>query len=203
MSGTKKLTVDEVLEIADIKLDIPMISVDQDATQRRLTSSLPRVDSVDVVRDWPHGINIKVVERTPVAVQQRSGREGEFVEIDAEGARYGFADTKPPGVPLLVMDLDKTADKRRFPADRLRREAVTVAAELPAAVRKATQAIRVRSFDSVTVELTANRMVMWGSSEYGAAKAKSLRALMKAHNKGDSARYFDVSVPSAPAVSGS
>lgn len=203
VSGAEKLTVDQVREVADIGLNKPMAAVDKGAAERRLTSSLRRIDTVDVVRDWPHGVNIKLTERTPAAVSQRPGHKGQFLEVDAEGVRYGVVAKRPPGVPLLVMDLGKATDNRRFGADRLRREAVSVSAELPASARKDTQAIRVRSFDSITVELTADRMVMWGSSEYGAAKAKSLRALMKAHNKSGDARYFDVSVPSAPAVSGS
>ena len=203
VSGTEKLSVAEVRKIADVKLDAPLVAVDKSAVERRLTRSLRRVDTVEVVRDWPHGINVKVTERKPAAVTQRPGHKGQFLEVDAKGVRYGVVAKRPPGVPLLVMDLDKAADSPRFGADRLRREAVVVATELPASVRKEAQAIRVRSFDSITVELTANRMVMWGSSEYGAAKAKSLRALMAAHNKGSGARYFDVSVPSAPAVSGS
>ncbi|KOG90098.1 cell division protein FtsQ, partial [Streptomyces varsoviensis] len=84
--------------------------------------------------------------------------------------------------------------------DRLRREAVRVAAELPAAVRKDTRTIRVRSYDSITLELTGDREVVWGSGERGAEKARTLTALMKAARGAD---HFDVSAPSSPAVSGS
>jgi cell division protein FtsQ len=60
--------------------------------------------------------------------------------------------------------------------------------------------VRVRSYDSITLELTGGRTVLWGSGEQEAAKAKSLTALMKA---AEDAEHFDVSVPSAPASSGS
>lgn len=55
-----------------------------------------------------------------------------------------------------------------------------------------------RSFDSISLELSGNRTVVWGSGEKGDTKAKALTALLKAAPK---ARHFDVSVPTAPAVS--
>lgn len=203
VSGTKKLTADEVREAAAISSGTPLASVDKTAAQGRVARALPRVDSVRVVRSWPHGVGLKVTERTPVALLQRPGRQGEYLEVDAKGVRYATVNTRPKGVPLLVIDQEKAADTKRFGADRLRREAATVADGLPTFVAKDVTTIRVRSYDSITLELTGNRMVMWGSSEYGAAKSTSLRALLKAHNKGDKARYFDVSVPSAPAAAGS
>ena len=80
------------------------------------------------------------------------------------------------------------------------REAVRVAGAIPAAVARATRSVKVRSYDDISLELNGGRTVAWGSSEKGAAKARTLTALMKAS---PDARYFDVSVPTAPASSGS
>ncbi|MFC7467616.1 hypothetical protein ACFQVA_08580 [Actinomadura keratinilytica] len=55
-----------------------------------------------------------------------------------------------------------------------------------------------RSFDAISLELSGNRTVVWGSGEKGDTKAKALAALLKAEPK---ARHFDVSVPTAPAAS--
>ncbi|NEE31141.1 cell division protein FtsQ, partial [Streptomyces sp. SID7982] len=51
-----------------------------------------------------------------------------------------------------------------------------------------------------SLRLTRDREVIWGSGEDGAAKALILSALMKAEPK---AGQFDVTAPTAPAVSGS
>lgn len=80
------------------------------------------------------------------------------------------------------------------------REAVRVAGDLPPAVARDTRAVRVRSYDDVSLELSGGRTVAWGSGEKGDTKATTLTALMKAAPK---ARHFDVSVPTAPASSGS
>jgi cell division protein FtsQ len=80
------------------------------------------------------------------------------------------------------------------------REAVTAVGDIPAAVARDTQVVKVGSYDSISLELKGGRTVEWGSSEKGAAKARTLTALMKAAPE---ARHFDVSVPTAPASSGS
>ncbi|CAM5539669.1 Cell division protein FtsQ OS=Streptomyces glaucescens OX=1907 GN=ftsQ PE=3 SV=1 [Streptomyces glaucescens] len=93
-----------------------------------------------------------------------------------------------------------SASLRRFGEPRLVREAVRVAGALPAAVARRTRTVEVRSFDDITLKLAGGRTVAWGSGEKGAAKARTLTALMKA---APDARHFDVSVPTAPASSGS
>jgi cell division protein FtsQ len=201
VSGTRVLTPAQVEAAADVPLGEPLISVDTDAIETRLRQELPRIDSVDVVRSWPHGIDLKVVERTPVLIVQK-GRK--FVEVDDEGVRFATVSKAPKGVPALELTLSRSssaaASLRRFGESRLVREAVGVARAVPAAVARDTRTVKVRSYDDISLELRDGRTVVWGSSEKGAAKARTLTALMKASS---GARYFDVSVPTAPASSGS
>ncbi|MFI1433447.1 cell division protein FtsQ/DivIB [Streptomyces lydicus] len=196
-TGTSVLTPREVVAAADAPINAPLISVDTDALAHRLRARLPRIKSVDVERSWPHTIGLKVTERTPELVMRASGK---FVEVDAEGVRFATVTAAPKGVPLLEMAVSHAPSPDRFGADRLRRAAVEVAQDLPPAVRKDVRKVRVRSYDSVTLELAGGRTIAWGSSEQGAEKAKVLTALLKAARD---ARHFDISVPSAPAVSGS
>ncbi|MEU0195708.1 FtsQ-type POTRA domain-containing protein [Streptomyces afghaniensis] len=201
VSGTRVLTPDQVEAAADVPLGKPLISVDTDAIETRLRQKLPRIDSVDVVRSWPDGIDLKVVERTPVLIVQKAGK---FIEVDDEGVRFATVSEAPKGVPALELTLSRSssaaASLRRFGEARLVREAVRVARAVPAAVARDTRTVKVRSYDDISLELRDGRTVAWGSSEKGAAKARTLTALMKAS---PGARYFDVSVPTAPASSGS
>ncbi|MCT9082735.1 cell division protein FtsQ [Streptomyces fulvoviolaceus] len=201
VSGTRVLTPAQVLEAADVPVGAPLISVDTDAIEARLRRKLPRIDAVDVARSWPHGIGLKVTERTPVLLVQKGGN---FVEVDDEGVRFATVSEAPKGVPALELTLSqpgsRAASLRRFDEDRLVREAVRVAGAIPAAVAKDTLVVKVRSYDDISLELNGDRTVAWGSSEKGAAKARTLAALMKA---APDARHFDVSVPTAPASSGS
>jgi len=200
VGGERVLTERRVLAAADVPVGDPLVSVDPEEVERRLLARLPRIDSVDAVRSWPHGIELKVVERRPVVVVAEGARGRGYAEVDDEGVRFGTVAERPGDVPLLTVDLADSPSRHRFGAGRMRREAVKVAAALPEGVRRDTRTIRVRSYDSITLELTGGRTVVWGSSEDSPAKARSLALVMKA---ADGAERYDVSVPSAPAASGS
>ncbi|MEV0741581.1 FtsQ-type POTRA domain-containing protein [Streptomyces sp. NPDC050549] len=201
VSGTEVLTPEQVREAAGVPVGGPLISVDTDAIEARLRRKLPRIDTVDVVRSWPHGIGLKVTERSPVLVVKKGGN---FIEVDDEGVRFATVSTPPKSIPALELTLSRTASSavglRRFGEDRLVREAVRVAGDIPAAVARDTQVVKVRSYDDISLELSGGRTVSWGSGDKGAAKARTLTALMKAAS---GARHFDVSVPTAPASAGS
>jgi cell division protein FtsQ len=201
ISGTRVLTPGQVREAADVPVGAPLISVDTDGIEARLRRKLPRIDTVDVVHSWPHGIDLKVAERTPVLIVQKGGK---FVEVDDEGVRFATVSEAPKGVPALELTPSQSdsaaASLRRFGEGRLVREAVRVADAVPAALARHVRTVEVRSFDDISLELSDERTVAWGSGENGAAKARALIALMKA---APDAGYFDVSVPTAPASSGS
>ncbi|MFC9625917.1 cell division protein FtsQ/DivIB [Streptomyces sp. NPDC056930] len=197
ITGVDVLTPAEVEAAAAVPIGAPLISVDTDAVADRLRQKLPRIDSVDVVRSWPHGIGLKVTERQPVLLVKKGAK---FIEVDAKGVRFATVDKSPGHVPLLELTPGQSASLRRFGSARLVQEAVRVAGELPAGVAKDTKVVRVISYDSISLELTRGRRVLWGSGEEGPVKARVLTALMKAAPK---AGHFDVSAPTAPAVSGS
>ncbi|MEU7122783.1 cell division protein FtsQ/DivIB [Streptomyces zaomyceticus] len=196
-SGTAVLTPREVEAVAAVPMGAPLVTVDTEVIEARLRERFPRIDSVDVVRSWPHGIGLKVTERKPVLLMEKGGK---FIEVDATGVRFATVDTAPRGVPRLVLDSASSPSLRRFGADRLLGEAVRVRGELPAEIARDTRVVRVTSYDSVTLELTRGRSVFWGSGEHGPVKARVLTALLKATPK---AGHFDVSAPTAPASSGS
>ncbi|MEU3026296.1 cell division protein FtsQ/DivIB [Streptomyces incarnatus] len=201
VSGTRVLTPAEVRDAAAVPVGAPLVSVDTGAIAARTRRELPRIDTVEVSRSWPHGIELKVTERTPVLLV-RKGKN--FVEVDHKGVRFATVAQAPEGAPLLRMSVSSSgsaaASLRRFGTDRLVREAVLVAGELPGPVRRLTGTVDVHSYDDIRLELADGRTVAWGSAENGRAKARTLTALMKAAS---GARHFDVSVPTAPASSAS
>ncbi|MEF3115634.1 cell division protein FtsQ/DivIB [Streptomyces chrestomyceticus] len=197
VSGTGVLTVGEVVRAAAVPMDTPLASVDKKAVADRVRAKLPRVKTVQVRRSWPHTVSLKVTERQPELIIQTGGK---FVEVDAEGTRFATVAAAPKGVPLLEMAVRDSPGLRRFGADRLRRAAGTVVTALPKALHQDVRTVEVRSFDAITLKLTGGRTVVWGSDERSTAKVKVLAAALKAARD---ARHFDVSVPTAPAVSGS
>lgn len=203
VDGTRVLTEDRVRAAADIPLGAPLASVDKAAAERRVRERLRRVDEVRVVRAWPHGIGLHVTERRPVLLLEKGGEdagsERRYVEVDAGGVRFATVEEPPQHVPVLVLEPRGDAAARPRPGrGELRRAAADVVSALPEAVRQDARTVRVRSYDDVTIELTSHRTVRWGSPERGVAKAKALTAVMKAAKGAD---HFDVSAPTAPAVS--
>ena len=75
----------------------------------------------DVVRSWPHGISLKVTERTPVLLIEKGAK---FVEVDDEGVRFATVSDAPKNVPTLELAVARPESLRRFPTSRLVREAV-------------------------------------------------------------------------------
>jgi cell division protein FtsQ len=197
VSGVRVLTAAQVREAAGVPVGSPLVSVDTDGIEARLLRELPRIDSVEVVRSWPHGIGLEVTERTPVLLIVKGAK---FTEVDAGGVRFATVPDAPKGVPVLELAVSGRAAPHRFPVDRLVREAVRIAGDVPDEVARDTRTVKVRSYDAVSLELGGGRTVEWGSAERGRAKARTLLALMKAD---PGARHFDVSAPTAPASSGS
>lgn len=195
ITGTRVLTPAQVEAAADVPLGGPLVSVDTDAITSRLTGRLRRIDHVVVERSWPHTIALKIVERTPAALLEN---DGNYTEVDAGGLRYATVENAPSGVPLVELRLARGAGYRHFGTKALLRSAVEVADDLPDAVRRQARVIRVRSYDGISIRLSGDRTVVWGSSENGARKAAVLTALMKAAGDAD---HFDVSAPTSPAVS--
>ncbi|MFD8741228.1 cell division protein FtsQ/DivIB, partial [Streptomyces sp. NPDC059618] len=163
VSGTDVLTPQQVRRAAAVPVGSPLVSVDTDEIAARLRRELPRIDSVDVVRSWPHGIGLKVTERTPVLLVRKGSN---FVEVDDEGVRFATVSTAPKGVPLLDMAVSSSrsaaASLRRFGEARLVREAVKAAGSLPAPVARATRTVKVRSYDDISLQLSGGRTVAWG-----------------------------------------
>ncbi|WP_374773571.1 cell division protein FtsQ/DivIB [Streptomyces sp. NBC_01310] len=196
-AGTEVLTPEQVLAAAAVPVGAPLVSVDTDEIEGRVRGRLPRIDSVDVVRAWPHGIGLKVTERKPVLLIKK---DANFVEVDASGVRFDTVPKAPAGVPVLELNAGASPSARRFDEERLLHEAVSVAGSLPGPIARETVQVKVGSYDSVVLELTGGRSVTWGSGEQSDAKGRALTALLKA---APGSRHFDVSVPTAPAAAGS
>ncbi|MFC4030354.1 cell division protein FtsQ/DivIB [Streptomyces polygonati] len=195
--GGRELTADQIRRAAAVPLGGPLVSVDTGAVEKRLLAALPRIGQVEVTRSWPHTVAVQVTERVASAALESGGK---FVEVDRAGVRFATVDRAPAGVPLVQLTPARTASLRYFGTTRLLRSAIAVAADLPDSLRGRATAIRVRSYDGITVELTHGRSVVWGSAQDGARKAVVLSALLTAE---PGATHFDVSAPTAPAVSGS
>ena len=181
VTGTERLDPAQVRAVAAIPAGTPLARLDTGSVADRL-DRLPEVAAVDVVRDWPRSVTIRVRERVPAAVQARGTA---YVLVDRSGVVFASVDHRPPGLPVVSAPVDAGPPALRAALDVLE--------ALPAAVRGSVRQVRAASAEEVVVQLSKGRTVRWGSPDRGARKAAVLAVLVtrKAH-------VYDVSAPDAP-----
>jgi cell division protein FtsQ len=168
--GTHVLTATQVRAAADIRNGTPLVRVDTTEITKRI-ERLAVVESAQVSTSFPSTVVITVEERVPVGYVRRSGH---VRLVDHTGDEYRVVLAAPNGLPKFVIPSGASA--------RSTAQAVAaVAAALPPAVRKQVRSIEALDPDSITLVLTRDRLVRWGSADRTADKARLLPALLKHH----------------------
>jgi cell division protein FtsQ len=183
VTGTHLVTKAEVLKVAGVRLDTPLIRVNTSQIAARVVT-IRQVQSVQVTTSWPDRVLIAVHERTPALAVTAPG--GGFDLVDPDGVTVLWAAHRPSRLPLYVT----TDALGSLHGDPDVAAAAAVLAELPAQLRHSVISITAPSPDQVTLNLSNGITVLWGSVGDAPAKAKELALLMRTR-----ARYYDVSAP--------
>ena len=182
VEGTSRLTVAEVLAAANVQEGSSLLRIDTTAIARRVDRLAPVARAL-VTRKWPHGLIIRVTERTAVAVA--IAPDGADL-LDASGVAFAPVTSPPPG--LLHVDVSAPVPGAGSQAAQA---GMQVLGELPTGLRHSVLTVQAPSPDDVTIHLKDGRTVVWGSPEDATTKAAVLRVLLR-----KSARVYDVSTPS-------
>jgi cell division protein FtsQ len=183
ITGTHRVSVEQVEQAAKVPLGRPIIRVDS-AAIRRHVATIAQLATVTVATQWPNTVRITVVERTPAATVRLG--DGSYEILDRDGVDLGDVPGLPAGLPLLVMDVT-SAEPAAVAA------AATVASSLTPTLAAKVRSISALTPNSVVLALKSGATVRWGDSSQGAIKAEVLAALMKRP-----AAVYDVSAPYAP-----
>lgn len=187
VDGETTLTESQVRQAADVRIGQPLARIDISAIEARV-ASMERIQSVTVSRSWLHTVRITVVERTPVAWLTVGGA---IRGLDRYGIDFRTYDKAPKG----LLEAEVTATEPRLRQQTL--EAVAAVVQLiddeDPALRKQVQAISAATKDSIELNLTKGRTVVWGSRADSAHKLTVLRALLRID-----AKRYDVSAPDQP-----
>jgi cell division protein FtsQ len=193
VDGAASLPAAQVQEAAGVAEGTPLLQVDVDAAAARV-ARLPQVADVQVTRGWPSTVVITVVERTPLAVVETSGRR---TLLDAEGVLFDTITGNPPDgvVPLQVADPG--------PDDPATGAGLAAIAALPPELRAAVTRVTAKDegADGVAVGLVMDdgTDVLWGDASESGRKAAVLTALLQQIEGGevDPADTLDISAPGA------
>ncbi|HZK04886.1 MAG TPA: FtsQ-type POTRA domain-containing protein [Actinomycetaceae bacterium] len=149
--------------------------------------AVPTVLSAEVRREWPDGLSVEVVPRTPIAaVPADSG----FELFDTYGVDLGFVPDVPEGVPVAQIPL---GEDTAFILDGV----TAVMGSLPPELLGQISTVSASSQDAIEFMLDSGATVRWGDNSGNELKAAVLDTLL-AEVK---ASFYDVSSPRNPITS--
>jgi cell division protein FtsQ len=182
VTGLDRVEASSIREAAAVPLGLSLARQDLGAIASRV-SSLPRIESAEVSREWPRTIRIAVVERRPLlGVLQPEG----FALVDAQGVAFETSPTLPAGVLQADINPDRV---------QLLVEAGAIAAAMPPDLKRKVDRLHATSPNHVIVLLADRTEVNWGTDADSVLKSQLVLALLKRKPS-----MIDVSSPHTPAV---
>ncbi len=183
--GTSSLDGAAVEQALSGQLGTPLAAIDTAEVKAALVA-FPLIETYALEANPPHDLTVRIVERTPVGVIDS---DAGFTLVDAAGVALSTTEEKPEGQPVL--EIESGTESAAFEAAGL------VVRSLPTDVRAAVTTVTASTADDVTLTLSGNVTIVWGSADQSVLKAKVLSTIM-AVNPGASS--YDVSSPSVPVV---
>lgn len=160
----------------------PLVKVDIAGVEQRV-SALGRYRRVEVSRQWPDALRIRVLHRVPVLAVPAEGKRVELV--DEYGIAYEKVAKVPAGLPVAqLMDVRDIAQ---------RQAAVAAVAALTVQRRAQLNGLEVSSDAQVTMSLGGVE-VQWGGVDENQLKAAVVAALVERSG----IRTLDVRAPHRP-----
>jgi len=189
--GAVHTPASEIIAAAGLADHPPLIDVTSAATAR--LERLPWVAQATVTREWPDGVRIHVVERSPVAAVSDGGR---WMLV----ARSGKVLARVAAPPAAVVHVSSPAAPG-LPGTTMpsARPALQVAASLPVAFKSQVASVDAGPRGTVTLHLTSGLTVDLGSTAELERKYEDIAAIL-AGAKLTSGDVIDVAAPAAPIV---
>jgi cell division protein FtsQ len=190
LSGPEAGRVTAQLENAAHDMTTLHVRTDQ---LRSVVAPYPVVKDLRVVADFPHGLKIRIIENTPVAVVEV---DGEKTPVAGDGRLLRGADERQlPSVPLTV------APGGDHVVDPVARQAVIALAAAPAALRNRVLRASSTKQGGLTLVLQDGPDLRFGGADRLAAKWAAASAVL-ANSSSAGATYLDLRYPERPAAGG-
>ncbi|HZN15236.1 MAG TPA: FtsQ-type POTRA domain-containing protein [Acidimicrobiales bacterium] len=193
ISGAQHTAVPDIMRAGGLQRHRLMVDVHADAMIGGL-KRLPWVDRVNVEREWPATIRIKLTERVPVASLAVDG--GGWALVDKTGRVLAHGAAPTAGVPQISGGPAAGRVGTTVPAPLL--DALKVAAALPNELRPKAPVIGVAA-DGIELHLVPSGVVRLGSAAQLAAKLDAVVTVLE-HANIAGLSVLDVRVPGAPVL---
>jgi cell division protein FtsQ len=189
ISGESRVSEKQILKILKKYVGTPLPTISEESVARDL-KGFPIIESIALVSRPPHTLEVKLTERTPIAIVVSGGVQYLY---DPAGVKLGPAS----GSELLptVIVTGNPKDSATY------RQAIDVILALPLQLLDRVAYIQAKTRDNVTLRLrgAAGQTVIWGDSSDSILKSKVLKTLLLKTSTQVRATY-DVSSPLTPSV---
>jgi cell division protein FtsQ len=179
VAGVHTLTAAQIQAAAQVPDGRPLVRLDSGAIVRRV-EALPTVESARVRTSLPGTVTITVVERTAVGYLDAGAR---YELVDRFGVQFRSVGARPASLPLFAVPADTRATAAA-------RAVAGVAAALGPTLLRRVASIQALDPAAIVLQLSDQRVVLWGTTERSADKARILPALLA-----QPGTHFDVSDP--------
>jgi len=189
ITGTSRVSVEEVQDAVDEQLGTPLALVDYDKLTRQLSEfSLIRSYVTEAVP--PHTLRIHIVERQPVGSIMTASV---YTLVDPAGVEIETSETRPVGVPIIEL-VGEDVDGPVFDS------VVEVLLALPGPLLAQVDKVTATTMDDVTLVFAGvGQRVVWGSVDRSELKARVLEKLMAMQDASALVEY-DVTAPLSAVV---
>jgi cell division protein FtsQ len=189
VSGESRVSEKQILKILKKYVGTPLPTISEESVARDL-KGFPIIESIALVSRPPHTLEVKLTERTPIAIVVSGGVQYLY---DPAGVKLGPASGSEQLPTVIVTGNPK--DSATY------RQAIDVILALPLQLLDRVAYIQAKTRDNVTLRLrgAAGQTVIWGDSSDSILKSKVLKTLLLKTSTKVRATY-DVSSPLTPSV---
>jgi cell division protein FtsQ len=189
VSGESRVPEKQLQNVLKKYLGTPLTTI-SDASVASDLKGFPIIESISLVSKPPHTLEVRITERTPIAIVVQGGTQYLY---DPAGVRLGVA-TGYEKLPTVIV----TGNPKNSTTYR---QAIDVILALPLQLLDRVAYIQAKTRDNVTLRLrgASAQNVIWGDSENSILKSKVLKTLLLKTSTKVRAT-FDVSSPLTPSV---
>lgn len=189
VAGESRVSEKQIQHILKKYVGTPLTTISESAVAGDL-KGFPIIESIALVSRPPHTLEIRITERTPIAIVVQNGVQYLY---DPAGVKLGHAKGTEKLPTVIVSGNPKNSVTYQ--------QAIDVILALPMQLLDRVAYIQAKTRDNVTLRLrgASAQTVIWGDSENSILKSKVLKTLLLKTSTKIRATY-DVSSPLTPSV---
>lgn len=186
--------IEKIQALTNVQVGRSLLLV-SDAQLATQLDAIPGVASVDITKDYPHGLIVRITEETPTA-QLLAQDTKQYTAVDAQAQQITTYKDAAAGIPVITVPTTRSGLKNQAVL-----ESIAVLSDMDAGMRGQVTQTTARTQDSITTALNSGYTVVWGnSSSMSTKRAIVAKVIQQLQAEGTNSGTIDVSAPSRPII---